>query len=133
MPEDVDRLLKTMDANLEAILKKTMKMDDPDDQMLAVDVRNFFQTQFSSETVEGTIVDLQFKPVLFDVVMALHELIYIKHFSHKLEDRDVLMSECRVLAVFMLSKIYNGRFYNLRIEDIRSRQQISNNFLGPAR
>ena len=130
--EERDQLLMQMDNNLQCILQKSLKLDDAEDAALARDVVNFFQAQFNSETVEGHINDLQFRPILYDIIMCLHELIYIKHHSYELASRDVLMGECRSLAIFMLSKIYNGRFYFLRELDIRSRQQVNNFLGGPA-
>lgn len=125
-PAERAKLMKEMDMNLEAILTRHLqtsrsKNNDENDTLLVEDVRSFFGAQFSSETMLATIDSAQYQPILMDIVMGLHELLYIKHFSYFLEGRDVLMTECRSLAVFLLSKIKDGRMYDLQETDLKTR------------
>jgi hypothetical protein len=125
-PSERAKLMKDMDLNLEAILSKHMHTDDVKEKEMAEDIRKFFGSQFSSESMMGKIEGLQYQAMLFDIIMGLHELIYIKHFSYFLEGRDVLMVECRSLSVFMLSKIKDGRMYALHETDLKTRNPTIN-------
>jgi hypothetical protein len=65
-----------------------------------------------------------------NAINGLFQLIYIDHCSVKLDRKDIIFGECANLTVFVLSKIYKGRFYSLKDLEIRSRTPINNNFMG---
>ena len=99
---------------------------------IADDVVKYILRQFSKTARDGYLYQVQYEEVLDSATWGLTEIIYFSeyetHLNYDFAERDALQHSSYNLIVMLLSQVFMGRNYALRVKELERVQQVVKNY-----